>query len=53
MPVRRPDALADAMQRLAADDALRARMGAAGRALAERRFDADEVAAVVMAALRL
>ncbi len=53
VPVRRPDALADAMQRLAADDALRARMGAAGRALAERRFDADEVAAVVMAALRL
>lgn len=36
-------ALADAIGRLADDDALRQRMGTAGRELAEREFDIDDV----------
>ncbi len=42
VPPRDPVALADALERLVADPALRARMGAAGRARAETLF-ADEV----------
>lgn len=38
VPVRDPRALADAILRLARDPALRARMGAAGRARVEREF---------------
>ncbi len=38
VPPRSPEALADALQRLAADAALRARMGAAGRERALREF---------------
>jgi glycosyltransferase involved in cell wall biosynthesis len=38
-------ALADAIRRLASDAGLRARMGAAGRAKAERRFDRARLAA--------
>jgi glycosyltransferase involved in cell wall biosynthesis len=39
VPVQDPAALAAAIQLLAADETLRERMGVAGRALAEQRFD--------------
>lgn len=44
VPVRDPQALADAIARLAGDAALRQSMGAAGRALAEREFNIERVA---------
>ena len=44
VPVRDAQALADAIARLAGDAALRQAMGAAGRALAEREFDVEQVA---------
>lgn len=44
VPVRDAKALADAIARLAGDADLRQSMGAAGRALAEREFDIDQVA---------
>lgn len=44
VPVRNVDALADAMQRLIEDAQQRQRMGAAGRALAEREFDINKIA---------
>ena len=44
VPVRNADALADAMQRLIEDAELRQRMGAAGRALAEREFGINKIA---------
>jgi glycosyltransferase involved in cell wall biosynthesis len=50
VPVRDPDALAEAMRRLIGDAALRERMGARGRALAEERFDQQAVFARVAAA---
>lgn len=43
VPARNAAALADAIARLATDDALRQRMGRAGRELAEREFDVDDV----------
>lgn len=43
VPVRDANALADAMQRLAADAGLRARMGVAARQRAEARFGQDRV----------
>ncbi|OWT58466.1 glycosyl transferase [Candidimonas nitroreducens] len=43
VPVRDAAALAAAVQRLAGDDALRRRFGAAGRGLAEREFDVRHV----------
>ncbi|MDX1486092.1 MAG: glycosyltransferase family 4 protein [Alphaproteobacteria bacterium] len=43
VPPRDPAALADAIERLAGDAALRQRMGAAGRRLAETRFGADAI----------
>lgn len=43
VPVRDAEALAAAIERLAADAALRRSMGAAGRALAEREFDIRRV----------
>jgi glycosyltransferase involved in cell wall biosynthesis len=43
--------LADALARLAADPALRARMGAAGRARALDRFDEAKVVARTIALL--
>lgn len=42
----RPDLVADAVLRLLRDDELRARMGAAGRAAARTRFDAEVCAEV-------
>ncbi|HET7231352.1 MAG TPA: glycosyltransferase family 4 protein [Longimicrobium sp.] len=45
-------ALADAIARLAGDAELRARMGAAGRAKAERRFDRARLAAEVIPVYR-
>ncbi|HET7464309.1 MAG TPA: glycosyltransferase family 4 protein [Longimicrobium sp.] len=48
VPPSDPRALADAIRRLAADAELRARMGAAGRAKAERRFDRARLAAEVI-----
>lgn len=44
VPVRNVTALADAMQRLIEDSALRQQMGAAGRALAEREFAIEKIA---------
>lgn len=46
VPVRDAQSLADAIARLAEDSALRQRMGAAGRALAESEFDIKRVARV-------
>lgn len=46
VPVRDAQSLADAIARLAEDAALRQRMGAAGRALAESEFDIKRVARV-------
>jgi glycosyltransferase involved in cell wall biosynthesis len=45
VPPSDPQALADAIRRLALDPELRSRMGAAGRAKAERRFDRARLAA--------
>lgn len=44
VPSRDPEALADAIATLAADDDLRVRMGQAGRRLAEARFGIDAIA---------
>jgi len=49
VPVRDAAALADAIARLAQDAALRQAMGTAGRALAEREFDINQVARVHVA----
>lgn len=49
VPVRDAAALADAIARLAEDAALRESMGTAGRALAEREFDINQVARVHVA----
>lgn len=46
VPVRDPQALADAIARLAGDAALRQGMGTAGRALAEREFNIERVARI-------
>ncbi len=43
VPARNAAALADAIERLVTDDALRASMGRMGRALAEREFDVRKV----------
>jgi phosphatidylinositol alpha-1,6-mannosyltransferase len=48
---RRPDAVAAALRRLITDDALRARMGTAGRDRAVREFDYDALARTLDAAL--
>jgi glycosyltransferase involved in cell wall biosynthesis len=50
VPPERPDAIAGAVLRLLADEALRARMGAAGREEAVARFDAERVADVYVQA---
>jgi len=49
VPVRDAAALADAIERLAQDAALRQAMGTAGRALAEREFDINQVARIHVA----
>lgn len=49
VPVRDASALADAIARLAEDAALRQSMGTAGRALAEREFDINQVARIHVA----
>ncbi|CUK03105.1 glycosyltransferase family 4 protein [Achromobacter xylosoxidans] len=46
VPVRDPQALADAIARLAGDATQRQAMGAAGRALAEREFNIEHVARI-------
>lgn len=46
VPVRDAHALADAIERLAEDAALRQSMGAAGRVLAEREFNIERVARI-------
>ena len=50
VPPRDPERLADALGRLAADAALRARLGAAARELAESRFCERQIAARTLAA---
>lgn len=50
VPVRDPGALAAAIERLLADPGERARMGAAGRRLAERRFGRDAIVARTLTA---
>jgi glycosyltransferase involved in cell wall biosynthesis len=52
VPPRDPAALADAIARLAADASARARMGAAGRRLAESGFGDRQVAAETLALYR-
>lgn len=52
VPARDGRALADAIGRLAADAALRERMGAAGRALAERDFGLDGIVQAHLAVYR-
>ncbi len=49
VPVRDAQALADAIARLAEDATLRQAMGKAGRALAEREFNIDQVARIHVA----
>lgn len=49
VPARDAEALAQAVMRLAADAALRARMGAAGRRLAERDFGLQKIVAAHLA----
>jgi len=49
VPVRDAAALAEAIARLAQDAALRQAMGTAGRALAEREFDINQVARIHVA----
>jgi glycosyltransferase involved in cell wall biosynthesis len=53
VPVREPTALAEALSRLAADPALRARLGAAGRARALDCYDEAKVIARQIEALGL
>jgi len=53
VPVREPKALAEALSRLAADPALRARLGAAGRARALDLYDEAKVIARQIEALGL
>ncbi len=48
VPLRDAPALANAMERFILDPALAARLGAAGRAMAEAEFDAAKVAAHIM-----
>ncbi len=52
VPPRDADALAGAVLRLAGDAALRARLGAAGRALVEREFSEARIAAETLALWR-
>jgi glycosyltransferase involved in cell wall biosynthesis len=50
VPAGRPEAIAAAVQRLLADEALRARMGVAGREAAVARFDVERAADVYVRA---
>ena len=50
VPPEQPEAIADAVLRLLGDDALRARMGVAGREAALARFDAERAADVYVQA---
>ncbi len=52
VPARDPEALATALARLAGDAALRARLGAGARRLAEDRFSAERVVAETLALYR-
>ena len=52
VPPRDPAALAAAILRLAHDPALRARLGAGGRALVEHTFSEDRIAAATLALWR-
>ena len=53
VPLKSPEALAAAMERLAGDANLRARMGMAARARAEARFDQRQIAAAHLALYRV
>ena len=53
VPPRDADALSDAMQRLASDTSMRARMGAQSRALCERRFEVGDVTRTLLDHLSL
>ncbi len=48
VPIRNAPALAEAILDMLADSSRLAKMGAASRAMAESKFDADEVAATIM-----
>ena len=52
VPVDNANALADAIATLAADAGLRATLGAAGRALAEREFSSARIGAEIVALYR-
>jgi glycosyltransferase involved in cell wall biosynthesis len=49
VPPRDPDALADALERLAGDEDLRRRFGARSRVLAQERFDATRIHGATLA----
>ncbi|MBI1752391.1 MAG: glycosyltransferase family 4 protein [Acidobacteria bacterium] len=53
VPTRNVEALAEAMERFITDPGLAIRMGAAGRAYAEEKYDVDKVNAVILKALGL
>ena len=53
VPARDADALLDAMQRLASDPSMRARMGAESRAICERRFEVGDVTRALLDHLSL
>jgi glycosyltransferase involved in cell wall biosynthesis len=53
VPPRDADALLDAMQRLASDPSMRARMGAESRALCERKFEVGDVTRTLLDHLSL
>jgi glycosyltransferase involved in cell wall biosynthesis len=53
VPPRSPAELAAGMLRLAADPGLRSAMGVESRSMAEKRFDADQVARLILDALAL
>ena len=53
VPLKDPATLAEAMEYLAKDSNHRLKMGQASRSMAENKFDADEVAKVMMKALGL
>ena len=53
VPLKDPASLSEAMIKLASSSELRSKMGNKGRSLAESRFDARQVAAVMLDALSL